>query len=151
MIKSLKTMFDCPIAYSDHSIGFDMDIAALAVGANLLEKTITLDRTTPRVEHIMSLEPDEMTKFVEKIREIEIAMGSSRRVLTEKEKFNRLKVRRSIYLDEDYKKNTFVKDMKLKFKRPGYGIPPSEYDKILDKKLKIDLKKGSQLSLYDLE
>ena len=67
MLKSLKEMFNCPVAYSDHSVGFDMDIAAVALGANLLEKTITLDRTT-RVEHIMSLEPNDMKFFVEKIR-----------------------------------------------------------------------------------
>ena len=67
MIKSLKEMFDCPVSYSDHSGGFDIDLAADAMGANLLEKTITLDRTTPRVEHIMSLEPSEMKLFVNKI------------------------------------------------------------------------------------
>ena len=151
MIKSLKNMFNCPVAYSDHSVGFDMDIAAVAIGANLLEKTITLDKTTPRVEHIMSLEPKEMEEFVKKIREIEIAMGSSRRIFTEIEKEKRLKVRRSICAGMDYKKNTQVKDMILKYKRPGYGIPPNQLNEILNKKLNKDIKEGSQLSFNDLE
>jgi sialic acid synthase SpsE len=151
MIKSLKSMFNCPVAYSDHSVGFDMDIAAVAIGANLLEKTITLDKTTPRVEHIMSLEPYEMKSFVDKIREIEIAMGSSRRVFTDIEKEKRLKVRRSICVGSNYKKNTQVKDMILKYKRPGYGIAPNRLEEILDKKLNKDITDGSQLSLNDLE
>ena len=151
MINSLKKMFNCPVAYSDHSQGFDMDIAAVAIGANLLEQTITLDKTTPRVEHIMSLEPDEMKFFVNKIREIEIAMGSSRRIFTEKEKYSRLKVRRSIYSAESYKKNTLVKNMQLRFKRPGYGIPPDHLDKIINKKLIKDVEKDQLLSLNDFD
>ncbi len=151
MIKSLKNIFECPVAYSDHSVGFDMDIAAVAIGANLLEKTITLDRTTPRVEHIMSLEPDDMKNFIYKIREIEIAMGSSRRVFTSDEKQKRLKVRRSIFSALDYKKGTYVKDMKLKYKRPGYGIPPSSLDIILDKKLNKDIFANQILHINDFE
>ncbi len=151
MLKSLKEMFNCPVAYSDHSVGFDMDIAAVALGANLLEKTITLDRTTPRVEHIMSLEPNDMKFFVEKIREIEIALGSSRRILTDQEKINRLKVRRSIYSDGTYEVGTKFKDMKLKFKRPGYGISPDKVDDLKDKILSKRINSNQLLKLSDFE
>ena len=150
MLKSLKEMFNCPVAYSDHSVGFDMDIAAVALGANLLEKTITLDRTTPRVEHIMSLEPNDM-KFLLKIREIEIALGSSRRILTDQEKINRLKVRRSIYSDGTYEVGTKFKDMKLKFKRPGYGISPDKVDDLKDKILSKRINSNQLLKLSDFE
>jgi N,N'-diacetyllegionaminate synthase len=151
MISSMKSLFNCPIAYSDHSVGFDMDIAAVAVGANLLEKTITLDRATPRVEHIMSLEPKDMKIFINKIREIEIAMGSTRRIFSDEEKYNRLKVRRSIYAGSDYKKGTNVKNMKLKYKRPGYGIPPNKLDEIIDKTLTRDVKNNELLLLNYFE
>ena len=85
IIRTLKQMFPYPVAYSDHTPGWDMDIAAVAIGANLVEKTITEDKTTRSVEHIMSLEPGEMKTFVKVIRDLEIAMGSNRRVLHEEE------------------------------------------------------------------
>ena len=71
MIPALKKLFNLPVAYSDHSIGGDMDIAAISLGADLVEKTITLDRTSRSVEHIMSLEPAEMKSFVRQIRDLE--------------------------------------------------------------------------------
>ena len=77
IIKSLKTLFDFPIAFSDHSPGYDMDIAAVCLGADLLEKTITLDKTQKSVEHIMSLEKKEFNDFVKKISKIKQALGVS--------------------------------------------------------------------------
>lgn len=76
MIKTLKTMFGVPVAYSDHTPGWIMDVAAVSIGANMVEKTITLDRATPSVEHIFSLEGKELVEFVNAIREVESAMGA---------------------------------------------------------------------------
>ena len=67
IIQTMRQMFPFPIAFSDHTPGATMDIAAVAVGANLVEKTITLDRTTRSIEHIMSLEPQDMAAFVQSI------------------------------------------------------------------------------------
>jgi sialic acid synthase SpsE len=80
-IRTLKRVFGFPVAFSDHTPGFEMDIAAVAMGANMIEKTITLDRTTPSVEHMFSLEPHEMARFVHTIREVEAAMQGRRRVM----------------------------------------------------------------------
>src|SRR6185369_17740031 len=82
MITTLRQMFpDCAIGFSDHSPGGAMDIAALALGAALIEKTITLDRTRRAPEHIMSLEPQDMRDFVAIIRAVEAAMGRPRRTM----------------------------------------------------------------------
>jgi sialic acid synthase SpsE len=150
MLPNLKNIFDCPVAYSDHSPGEIMDVAAIALGANLVEKTITEDRTTRSVEHIMSLEPHEMSSFVKTIREVERAMGHPRRIMSEAEKKSRLNVRRSLILDQDVKSGQVLKDVKVKFKRPGYGIAPDDYEKMLDLSFTKDFSLGYAVSVHDL-
>eukprot|EP00764_Aduncisulcus_paluster_P007664 gnl/Carplike_NY0171/2502_a3363_287.p2 GENE.gnl/Carplike_NY0171/2502_a3363_287~~gnl/Carplike_NY0171/2502_a3363_287.p2 ORF type:complete len:355 (-),score=51.15 gnl/Carplike_NY0171/2502_a3363_287:3779-4843(-) len=150
MLPSLKQLFNCPVAYSDHSPGEVMDVAAISIGANLVEKTITKDRTTRSVEHIMSIEPHEMKKFVETIRNVETAMGNTRRIMSEDEKIKRLNIRRSLFVDCDVKAGQTLGDVPVKFKRPGYGIAPDVYEKLVDKKFKKPLVKGAMVSYDDL-
>jgi sialic acid synthase SpsE len=99
IIPTLKRMFpSLPIGFSDHTPGRDMDVAAVALGANLVEKTITLDRSQRSPEHMFSLEGvKEMTEFVQAIRDVERAMGSNRRYMTAKEREKRKAGRRSLY------------------------------------------------------
>lgn len=151
MLPALKNLFQCPVAYSDHSPGAAMDIAAVALGANLIEKTITMDKTTRSVEHIMSIEPDEMFEFVQTIRDVEIALGSSRRSMTEEQKLNRLNIRRSTILDENVSKGQRLNDVKVTFKRPGFGLPPDVYEQHLNSVFTKDLSKGTIITLKDLE
>ena len=151
MIPVLKAMFNCPIAYSDHTPGEIMDIAAIAMGANLVEKTITVDRTTRSVEHIMSLEPVEMNSFIKNIRDVELAMGSSRRIMSEKEKQNRMKVRRSVVLDQSALAGDKLEDLSFKYKRPEIGIPPDLLEKFINRRLKSNLSAGHIIKFEDLE
>ena len=123
-------MFPYPIAYSDHTPGADMDIAALTLGANLVEKTITMDRTIRRVEHIFSLEPSEMRTFIQRLRDVETAMGIGRRIMQPEELNKRTSIRRSVFLVEDALKGTPVKKLKIEFRRPGDGITPPEWEKL---------------------
>lgn len=132
IIQTLKQMFGYPAAYSDHTPGLEMDVAAVAMGANLVEKTITLDRMTPSVEHIMSLEPSDMANFVKTIRDVEIAMGTSRRIMAPAELEKRNAIRRSIFLAEPVKAGQRLGDVKIEFRRPGFGISPAEYEAITD-------------------
>lgn len=150
MLPTLKQLFNCPVAYSDHSPGEVMDIAAIALGANLVEKTITEDRTTRSVEHIMSLEPQEMKAFVQTIRDVETALGQPRRFMSDVEKQKRLNIRRSLWLDENVKTGQLLKDAKVKFKRPGYGIAPDAYENMLELKFTNDLPKGHLVNFKDL-
>lgn len=150
IIQTLKQMFGYPAAYSDHTPGWDMDVAAVAMGANLVEKTITLDRTTPSVEHIMSLEPVDMAAFVTTIRNVETAMGSSRRIMHEAEKKKRDSLRRSVFLAQAVKKGQKLSDIKVEFRRPGYGIGPDRYETMLDYIFTDDFSSGHRLDYQDL-
>ncbi|MCF8495331.1 MAG: N-acetylneuraminate synthase family protein [Alphaproteobacteria bacterium] len=149
IILTLKQMFGYPTAYSDHVPGWEMDIAAISIGANLVEKTITLDRTTPSVEHIMSLEPSEMASFVKIIRDVETAMGAPRRILQPAEREKRMAIRRSIFLAEGAKKGQRLRDVKVEFRRPGFGIGPEMYDGLMDAVFTADLPSSHRLTWQD--
>ena len=151
LIETLRQMFPYPIAYSDHSPGADMDIAAISLGANLVEKTITMDRTTRSVEHMFSLAPSEMKSFVWRLRDVESAMGIGRRVMLAEEKEKRVMARRSVFLVEDAKKGTSISDLKIDYRRPGDGIAPDEWVKLKTGRLKADLASDTKLSLRDLD
>jgi sialic acid synthase SpsE len=150
IIPTLKRLFPFPIAFSDHTPGWEMDVAALALGANLLEKTITEDRATPSVEHLFSLEPHEMKRFISVIREVETAMGTTRRIMQGEEKINRQRWRRSVFLQSPVRAGQKLGEAKVNFRRPGFGIGPDMYEQLLDFSFRTDLPEGHMLSFNDL-
>lgn len=151
IIPTLKRMFRYPVAFSDHTPGSEMDVAAVALGASLVEKTITEDRMTRSVEHIMSIEPDEMRQFVKTIREVEIAMGCNRRELHEDEIKKRNAIRRSVFLVSEVKAGQKLSECEVEFRRPGFGISPDRYEQIIEASINLDLPAGHMLSMQDLE
>ena len=151
IIQTLKQMFGYPAAYSDHVPGWEMDIAAVAMGANMVEKTITLDRTTPSVEHIMSIEPDQMSAFVRAIRDVELAMGQPRRIMSAEELERRDSLRRSTFAKKDIGAGQKLRDVEVEFRRPGFGLSPADYLDAGDKSVKRDIAAGTMLLLADLE
>jgi len=151
IIPTLKRMFPFPIAFSDHTPGWDMDIAAIALGANLVEKTITEDRTTRSVEHVFSLEPGDMKAFIRAIRELEIALGAPRRMMTREERENRIKVRRSTFLKRAVKAGARLGEAEIEFRRPGIGISPSLYEELAGLRFRKEFPEGHMVWLGDLE
>lgn len=149
VIPTIQRVFECPVAFSDHSTGWDMDIAAVSVGANMVEKTITEDRMTRSVEHVMSLEPQDMRRFVRVIRDVEVALGKSRRVLSEPEKARRDAVRRSIYAAHNLPVGHIIMENDIDYRRPGTGIPPDKLSSVLSRELKRAVSAGSQISWSD--
>tara|TARA_B100001063_G_scaffold242313_1_gene270745 strand:+ start:4689 stop:5744 length:1056 start_codon:yes stop_codon:yes gene_type:complete len=145
VLQTLKEMFPYPIAFSDHTPGWEMDIAAVSLGADIIEKTITLDRYQKSCEHMMSLEPHEMSSFIKSIRHTEIALGDKRRVLSKEQREKREAIRRSAYLINDVLEGEKFKISDIAFKRPGFGIKPDEYNKFLGLKYKSSLKAGHML------
>ena len=150
VVRTLGEIFDYPIAFSDHTPGKDMDIIAVALGVNMVEKTITEDRMTRSVEHVMSLEPDEMQNFVSSIRDVEVALGNGKRSMSEEEKTKRNAVRRSLFFAAPGNRGQKLSDCEVEFRRPGYGIPPDRYEELLQAKLSRDCPKGHMLTLNDL-
>ena len=150
MIPTIQHLFGCPVAFSDHSPGWDMDIAALAIGADMIEKTITEDRTTRSVEHIMSLEPVEMDKFVKTIGDLEIALGTARRILSDVELKKRDALRRSLHIVGNLPAGHMLTKTDIDYRRPGIGIPPDKIVEVLSKKLTRDINAGQILEWSDL-
>lgn len=152
MIKTLKLMFpEYAVAYSDHWPGWEMDIAAVALGANLVEKTLTLDRATRSCEHMFSIEPEEAKLFVQAIRDLEKALGSTRRVISPEQRDAREGARRSPYLVKDIKKGEVITEAHVDFRRPGYGIQAEEWCYVYGRKVFRDMKAGAMLQWNDLE
>ena len=151
LIPTMKRIFPYPVGFSDHTPGWDMDIAAVALGANLVEKTITENRMTRSVEHIMSLEPHEMKIFIRKIRALEIAMGDSRRILHPAELEKRKAIRRSAFLKEAVTQGQSVVSAQIEFRRPGHGIGPNEFEKYMDRSFVRDLPAGHMCTLSDFQ
>ena len=98
----------------------------------------------------MSIEPPEMVKFVEQIRYLETAMGSNRRTLSPQEIQNRTAVRRSLFLRSDAVKGQSIEECDVEFRRPGYGIAPSEFDRIKNAKLTRDVAAGEMVQWADI-
>jgi N,N'-diacetyllegionaminate synthase len=150
IIPTLKDKFKCPAAFSDHTPGWEMDVAAVALGANLVEKTITEDRTTRSVEHVMSLEPSDMSDFVRVIRDTETALGQSERILAPEELERRKAIRRSLHLTSAVSAGMSLRDASYEFRRPGTGVEPDRYEIFLDYVFQTDLPAGHRLQENEL-
>ena len=150
VLTTLRQMFPYPVAFSDHTPGATMDIAAVALGANMIEKTITLDRTIRSPEHIMSLEPDEAKAFVTTIRDVEQALGNPRRIFTEQERKAPPVARRSVVAARDLALGTVLVQDDLDYARPGGGIPAGMDYLVFGKKLRRAVKRGERYSIADV-
>lgn len=149
MIPTLKQLFPMhSIAFSDHSPGWSMDIAAIALGADMVEKTITLDRTIKSCEHSFSLEQADAQKFVQDVRELEIALGSSRRIIPETVREERKGTRRSPYALKSLGAGAVISNNDFELKRPGFGLTSSEFKQLIGKTLLKDVEAGNPLT-YD--
>ena len=149
-MQTLKQMFGYPVAFSDHTPGHDMDVAAVALGCNLVEKTITEDRLTRSVEHIMSLEPREMKRFVQTIRDVEVALGVPRRIMHPEEVEKRNAVRRSAFLRSAGGEGATLGELDIEFRRPGYGITPEIFEQLQERVLREDRPAGHMLTMNDI-
>lgn len=138
-LKAMLTIgetFDINYGYSDHTIGIEVDIAAVAMGAKCIEKHFTLDKNLEGPDHKASLEPDELKSMISAIRNIEIALGSSIKKPTESEISNIQIARKSIVTKTKIKKGDTLNDKNLSIKRPGSGISPMRWDSIVGTKAK---------------
>ncbi len=151
MITTLKQLFpNYPIAFSDHSPGWEMDIAAVSLGAKLVEKTITLNKNTRSCEHMFSLERHEAKQFVNSIRDVEIALGEPRRVFPQEEKDKRKAARRSIYISKELIEGEKITEKHVDFRRPGFGISVDDWPFVNERKVNKTIKKDHQLKWSDL-
>ena len=127
----LKETFHVPVGYSDHTLGIEVPIAAAALGAEIIEKHFTLDRTMEGPDHKASLEPAELKQMVTSIRNIELALGNGVKAVTDSERENMAIARKSIVAAVPIAKGDIYTEGNLAVKRPGDGISPMRWNEIL--------------------
>jgi len=133
-ISSMKKFFNMPIGYSDHSKGIEASIAAVALGATVIEKHFTLNNNFPGPDHRASLEPYELTALVKAVRNVNSAMGSGIKGITDSEKENIDVVRKSVVARNSIKKGETLTEENLTTKRPGTGLSPTLWDELIGSK-----------------
>jgi N-acetylneuraminate synthase len=142
--------FQVNVGYSDHTLGIEIPIAAVALGAKIIEKHFTLDRNMEGPDHQASLEPAELKAMVSAIRNIELAMGTGVKKPSESEIKNMAIARKSIHLKGAKKKGELLTEQDLEMLRPGDGISPMRMDELMGKICQRDLSAGHQLKIEDI-
>jgi len=137
-MQSLRAAFGVDVGYSDHTQGIEVAIAAVAMGASVIEKHFTLDRTLPGPDHQASLEPAELSAMVAAIRNIEVALGDGIKRLTPSEARNKPVARKSLVASRAIKAGEIFTAENLTTKRPGTGISPMRWDEFFGKKAPRD-------------
>ena len=144
--------FGVKYGYSDHTLGSEVAIAAVALGASVIEKHFTLDKNLPGPDHKASLEPNELSDFIQFIRNTEkIISGSGVKEPSRSEVKNKVVARKSIHLRNSINEGQLISLNDLEMKRPGDGISPMDYELILSKKVNRNINAGEQLKWEDFE
>ncbi len=130
-MQSIHTTFGVAVGYSDHTPGIEVAIAAVAMGASVIEKHFTLDRNLPGPDHKASLEPEELKAMVAAIRNIEVALGDGIKRLTPSEARNKPVVRKSLVASQAIKVGEVFSAQNITTKRPGTGISPMCWDEVM--------------------
>ena len=130
-MNSIKKRFQTEIGYSDHTVGIEVPIAAVALGAKVIEKHFTLDRNLPGPDHKASLEPSELKALVSAIRNIEQALGSEEKKVSSSEMKNKAVARKSIVAAKAIKAGEMFSEENLTVKRPGIGISPMKWESVI--------------------
>jgi N-acetylneuraminate synthase/N,N'-diacetyllegionaminate synthase len=148
---NLAMVLEVPVGYSDHTTGWDICLAAVALGAAVIEKHFTLDRALPGPDHAASLEPDQLKAMVREIRRVEAALGDGVKVPRAEELDTRDVARKSLVFARAVGKGTVLQAADVTIKRPGTGIPPSQWAAVIGRTLKVDAAADQQLAWQDLE
>ncbi len=144
-------VLDVQVGYSDHTEGMEVPVAAVALGASIIEKHFTLDKTMKGPDHKASLEPDELKSMVTAIRNIEEAMGDGIKLPSPSEMKNRIIARKSIHLKKGLNKGQLITMDDLIMKRPGDGISPMKFKTIIGKQVVRNLSTDHKLAFEDIE
>lgn len=144
---TLREKFQCPVGYSDHTAGVEVSVAAAALGASILEKHFTLDRGMEGPDHKASLEPDELARMITQVRHIEMALGDGEKKPANEEISNLIIVRKSIVAKRNIRKGEIFSAENITTKRPGLGISPMLWNKVLGTSAIKDFSKDDLIEL----
>ncbi|MFT6050909.1 MAG: N,N'-diacetyllegionaminate synthase [Halioglobus sp.] len=146
-MQSMQTAFGVKVGYSDHTPGIEVSVAAVAMGACVIEKHFTLDRTLPGPDHLASLEPEELTALVSAIRNIELALGDGIKRLTPSEARNAPVMRKSLLASEAIRAGDAFSAHNMTAKRPGTGISPMRWDDVVGRTASRDFAEDELIEL----
>lgn len=149
-ILSLKAHFNVPVGFSDHTEGIDAAVTAIALGACVVEKHFTLDHSLPGPDHKFSADPDEFRTMVEKIRLIEMMLGSKELAFDPSEETGRIEFRRSIRARNHILSGEIITKDMLSYKRPGHGLKPYQQHLIVGKKAVREITPDELILLPDV-
>ena len=149
-LRAMQTMaqaFQVPVGFSDHSTGIEISLAAVALGATILEKHFTLDRSLPGPDQKASLEPAELEAMLKGLRKVEAALGHGRKEPVEREADTATVARKSLVARENIPAGTHLTEAHLTILRPGTGLPPAMLPYLLGRTTRIEIAAGTLLSL----
>lgn len=146
-MQTIGQTFSVRVGYSDHTMGIEVPIAAVALGATLIEKHFTLDRTLPGPDQKASLEPEELRAMVRAVRNVEQALGSTRKTVTRSELNNRTITRKAIYASCSIKKGELLTVNNITTKRPAYGVDASQWYRLLGQTANRDYRTDDAIEL----
>lgn len=149
-INKMYKYFNLPIGYSDHSLGIHVPVAAVACGACVIEKHFFLDDGVDTVDAQFSVNPIELEQMVKQIHEIELSLGNGIKKPTDREIKERLQARRSLWVVENIKKGDKMNAHNVKSLRPGLGLSPIYYDKVMNRRARRNIAAKSPLSWKDI-
>jgi len=144
-IPDMKKRFGCPVGLSDHTLGIGTSVAAVALGAQVIEKHFTLSRRLKTPDSFFSIEPRELKELVDNVRMAEKALGRVQYGLTHDEKKSRV-FRRSLFAVKDMKKGDVFTGDNVRSIRPGYGLRPRYLDRVIGKRARVDIARGTPLA-----
>ena len=144
---TLQAAFGVPVGYSDHTEGAAVALAAAALGACIIEKHFTLDRSLPGPDHRASVEPEELSRLVQGIRTVEAALGHGRKEPARAEAATAAAARKSLVASRDIPAGTVLTDDLIAVKRPGTGLPPSMRPHLVGRTVRVPIPGGSLLML----
>lgn len=148
-MNTLQSVFGCQVGYSDHTNGIEISLAAVAMGARVIEKHFTLDKGMEGPDHKASLEPDELLQMVKMIRNIELSIGDGVKTPCVSELPNRLIARKSIVAKKRIHKGEIYTDDNLTTKRPGTGINPMRWEEVIGKEANRDYDEDELIDIED--
>jgi N,N'-diacetyllegionaminate synthase len=148
---TMRDTFGVPVGFSDHTKGDEVALAAVALGACVLEKHFTLDRSLAGPDHRASLEPEELARLVARVRRVEVALGDGVKAPTAAERENSLLVRRSVAAAADLEKGAVLTRAMLTALRPGTGIPAARIDDVVGRRLLRAVGRHELLDPADLD
>jgi sialic acid synthase SpsE len=150
-IVTMQQAFGCPVGFSDHTEGSDAGPWSVAIGSCVVEKHFTLDRNMAGPDHRASLEPDEFSDLVRKIRQIERSLGDGIKRIMPSELKNKLLMQKSLVARKAIKAGETITPDSLTCKRPGTGLSPAFYDQVVGKKADRDIEENEILTLSSIE